>query len=236
MKRMLLLALLLSAAWSADPAEAAGRKARLRVVHNFATESVPPPALVDVRVGSNPDAFANPVAATVAFGDVTPYLRLKPGSYTVGVFAAGTDTALLSAEVTLARGSRTTALARQVSTTDAGFTVELLDDTERAAKRGMADVRVIHGIASPAADGVRVGAVGVGCLTPAVSFPANAIVMVPKGTYTVGVFAPSDADCSGDPLPGLSAELTLKARKRYTAIAQLAGDLASFRLQAVRDL
>lgn len=217
--------------------EAEARRARVRVIHNYSTSEVPQPAAVDVRVGTAADAAANPVAATLAYGDISKYLALKPGTYTVGVFAAGgTTTKLLDMQLTLAKGDRLTILARQVSSADGAFTAEPLSDTGRRSTRKAVNVRVIHGIPAAAADGVRIGAAGVGCITGPVSFPAQAIVTVPKGKYTLGVYPPSDPTCSGSPIPGLSLDAVLKAKRVYTAIAQFKkGDPSAFQLQAVPD-
>jgi hypothetical protein len=221
----------------ASTPEAWARKARVRVIHNYATTDVPQPATVDVRIGSGADPATNPVAATLAYGDVTDYLKLEPGTYTVGVFAAGSTSAkLLDTQLTLAKRDRVTVLARQVSATDASFTADVVSDVGRRSMPKAVNVRVVHGIPSTAADGVRIGAAGVGCLTPPVSFPAQAVVTVPKGDYALGVFAPTDPDCAGTPITGLSAEATLKGRREYTAVARIApGDPASFQLLPVQD-
>jgi hypothetical protein len=218
-------------------APVAHAKPRLRVIHNFSTAGIPQPATVDVRVGTEPDAAANPVVVTVAYGDVTDYLKLERGTYTVGVFAAGSTTVkLLDTQLRLRKRDRATVLARQASTTDSAFTVEVLPDRKRRSRRRTINVRVIHGIPAPAADNVRIGAVGAGCLTPPVSFPTQAIIEVPRGTYTLGVFPPSDPDCTGAPIVGLSVGATLEPRREYTAIARVAvANPNAFELQAIQD-
>ncbi len=68
------------------------------------------------------------------------------------------------------------------------------------------------------------------------SFPAQAVIEQTKGRYTLGLYPATDANCAGSPLPGLSVEVKLRAKQRYTAIAQLAeGDPSAFRLRVVRD-
>ena len=121
--------------------------------------------------------------------------------------------------------------------TDAGCTVDVLDDTSRNLKPKEANLRVIHGIPAVALDGVKLGAVGVGCLTPALSFPANVVLTVPLGTYVFGVFPSSDPDCSGEPLAGLMAKpAKLHARTAYTAIAWAQpNDPSGFQLRLQRD-
>lgn len=235
MRLTIVLAATLTLCASVAPAWAGS--ARVRVIHNYSTAAVPDPATVDVRFGKDPDPLANRVRATLDYGDVTSYARPKPGPLAAGVFAAGTDAALFTAALTLAPGTRATLLARQVSVDDPSFTVEILDEAPRKrTPRGEASVRVIHGIPAAAANDVKVGAAGVGCLTPAVSYPATAVLTVPAGTYTLGVYPPSDPDCTGDPLPGLEGTVTLRSKGAYTAIARIApGDASAFQLAFVRD-
>lgn len=211
--------------------------ARVRVIHNYSTAAVPDPATVDVRFGKKADVLENPIRATLEYGDITRYARPKSGPFTAGVFAAGTTTALFSASLSLPAGTRATLLARQVAVDDPSFTVEILDEASRKrTPRGQASVRVIHGIPAAAANDVRVGAAGVGCLTPPVSFPATAVLTVPAGSYTLGVFPPGDPDCAGAPLPGLSGTVTLRSKVAYTAIARVApGDPSAFQLGFAKD-
>ena len=54
------------------------------------------------------------------------------------------------------------------------------------------------------------------------------MVELKPGSYTLGVFAPSDTGCSGDPLPGLKQQMNLRSRTAYTAISAL-------QLQVFRD-
>lgn len=221
------------------PADSATPKpAYVRVVHNYSSDAVPAPARVDikaVRPGQNLGAAA-PVA-TVGYGAISRYLKLPAsGDWVLGVFLAGTSTKVAEVKVTLADWSRTTALARRASTTNQAFNLEFLaDGFSRKPPVGQANVRVIHGIAASAADNVRIGAAGVGCLVGPVSFPANATLNVPAGTYTIGVYPGSDTACSGAPLPGLYATLTLDANNAYTAIAQFNYPDSGFRLKAVLD-
>jgi hypothetical protein len=213
---------------------------RVRLIHNYQTAAVPQPATVDVRIGPSTDPAANPVAiANAVYGDISPkYLRVR-GPATAGVFLAGTTTQIFSATfpAEALRKKRLTLLARQASSVDGAFTIEVLDDTPRKAKKKTANVRVIHGIPAAAANEVSVGVIGGPCLIGPVSYPANALIEVPAGTYDLGVFPPSDATCSGEPLPGLRADgVRIRAKKRYTAIAQVKeGDPNAFQLQLVRD-
>jgi hypothetical protein len=221
-------------------AKGKGGAGRVRLIHNYQTAAVPQPAAVDVRVGSNADPAINPVViGNAVYGEISPkYLRVK-GPATVGVFLAGTTTQILSASfpAEALRKKRLTLLARQVSSVDGAFSVEVLDDTPRKPKKKSASVRVIHGIPAAAANDVSVGVIGGPCLVGPVSYPANGVIEVPAGTYDLGVFPPSDPTCSGEPLPGLRADgVKIRPRKRYTAIAQVKeGDPAAFQLQLVRD-
>lgn len=209
---------------------------KVRLIHNFQTDAVPQPASIDIRFGKNADPASNPLKVKGAhYGTISKYLRLKSPPLYASVFVAGTGTQLFSTNLGPIRKQRLTLLATQSSASGA-FLIQLLDDSDRKPKRKEANVRVIHGIPSAAADNVKVGAVGVGCLTSAVSFGANAVLMVPAGTYTLGVFPPSDPDCTGEPLPGLKTEQELNSRSAYTAIAQVKqGDPNAFQLQVVRD-
>jgi len=212
---------------------------RVRLIHNYQTTAVPQPAAVDVKVGSNADPAINPVViGNATYGDVSPKsLRVKSPA-TVGVFLAGTTTEIFSASfpAEALRKKRLTLLARQVSSVDGAFTVEVLDDTARRTKKRTASVRVIHGIPAAAADNVSVGVIGGPCLVGPVSYPASAVIDVPTGTYDLGVFPSTDPTCSGEPLPGLRADGVRLRRKRYTAIAQVKeGDPSAFQLQLVRD-
>lgn len=119
-----------------------------------------------------------------------------------------------------ARRRRLTMWVRPVSAADDTCTVDVLDDTPRPLKRSSANLRIVNGVPSADADDVRIGALGVGCLTSPLSYPENTVVTVPPGTYTLAVFPPGDEDCSGEPLPGLTARtVRLEARTAYTAIA-----------------
>jgi len=238
MNRLLLAALAFAAL--VEPAAATnpgtGPTARVRVIHDYSTAGVADPALVDVRLGTAANPIDNPVAATLAYGNITPFLTVPKGGYTVGVYAAGTTAALVEGPLIFARSTLTTVLARQVAVGNDTFTIDAINDSGRRKNSFDASVRVIHGIPAAAADGVRVGAAGAGCLTPPLYFPATTVLSVPRGTYTVGVYPPDDADCGGDPIPGLSATVELKALRGYTAIARVKpGEAAAFELGLAVD-
>jgi hypothetical protein len=211
--------------------------ARVRIINDYLTIATPAPGSLDVRLGTDADAASNPVLATVSYGAITKYRKVKPGTYTVGVFAAGrTATRLLERPLPLTKNQRVTIWARQTSAADPSVTLDVLGDTDRRPKRTNASVRIVHGIPAPAANDVRLGVAGAGCLTPAMSFPAQAVIELPKGRFTLGLYPAADATCAGSPLPGLSAEVKLRAKQRYTAIARVAeGDPSAFQLHVVRD-
>jgi Domain of unknown function (DUF4397) len=209
---------------------------KVRVIHNFASDTIPQPAAVDVRFGKNADPAANTDKLKgIKYGTISKYLRLK-SPVTAGVFLAGTTTQLFSANLGTVRKQRLTLLAEPDSSAGGAFIVQVLDDSTREPKRKKANVRVIHGIPSAAANDVKVGVVGVGCITDALSYPDTAVIEVDAGTYTLGVFPPSDPTCAGSPLAGLTAEQELNSRSVYTAIARIKpGDPAAFQLEVVRD-
>lgn len=210
--------------------------ARVRVIHDCPTTAVPAPGSLDVRLGAGADAASNPVLATVSYGAVTRYRKVRPGAYIVGLFAAGRTTGrLVERPLPLTKNQRVTIWARQAAANDPAVTLDVLDDGERRPKRRNASVRLVHGIAAAAANEVRFGAAGVGCVTPAMSFPSQAVIELAKGRWVLGVYPATDATCAGTPLPGLSVEAKLRAGRRYTAIAQVAEGEPSSRLQVVRD-
>ncbi len=209
---------------------------KIRVIHNFATDAVPQPAAVDVRFGKNADPATNTDKLKgFEYGTISKYLRLK-SPVTAGVFRAGTTNPLFSANLGTVRKQRMTLLVEPQSSGSADLSALVLDDSTREPKRKKANLRVVHGIPSPTADGVKVGAVGVGCLTPGLSYPDDAVLELASGSYTLAVYPAGDADCTGQPLPGLTAQAELNSRSVYTAIARVKpGDPAAVQLEVVRD-
>ncbi len=135
-----------------------------------------------------------------------------------------------------ARRRRLTAWIRQTSAMDETCTVEVLDETPRRLKRDAANLRVVNGVPSASADGVRIGALGVGCLTGPLSYPEDTVVTVPPGTYTLAVFPPGDPDCSGEPLPGLTARpARFESRTAYTVIVWVKRLDSGVQLRLQRD-
>ena len=125
--------------------------AKLRVVH-----ASPDAPAVDIYVNGG----ATPVATALAFTETTGFLRLRPGSYTVDVRAnpsTAADPVVFSAALTLAGGSRTTAVATgSLASIDpaAAFRILPLDESFAAPGAGNASVRIVH--TSPDAPSVSV--------------------------------------------------------------------------------
>lgn len=135
-----------------------------------------------------------------------------------------------------ARRRRLTFWIRQVSPTDEACMVEVLDETPRRLLRNAANLRIVHGVPSASTDDVRIGALGVGCLTSPLSYWENTVVTVPPGTYTLAVFAPGDVNCNGEPLAGLTARpVRFEPRTAYTAIAWVKRLDSGVQLRLQRD-
>jgi hypothetical protein len=236
-----IVALLALAVLAAGPAAAKNQESRgvakIRVLHDFFSDAVPQPAKVEIRVGKNTDPAANPVKFTVSYGDVSRVQRIKAGQNVVAVFPAGSTTSpLFQTTLTLRGGDRRTLVARQTTPTDPTFTVDVLDEKTRKPKRGETNVRVLHGIPSAAADGVRFGIVGRGCLGGLLSFGGTDVDTTAPGKVTIGVFE-NDDTCAGTPLDGLTVDGELRARTLVTVVAQPkpGNDPTALRLQLVKD-
>jgi hypothetical protein len=80
-------------------ADAAGGKARLRVIH-----AAPELGSPDIRLGKRT------IAEDLAFRAATPYLSVDPGGYELSVVRPGGDEAIFADEVTLSAGSASTAV------------------------------------------------------------------------------------------------------------------------------
>src|SRR5262245_12486657 len=191
---------------------------KVRVIHNFASDTVPQPAAIDVRFGKNPDPAANTDKLKgIKYGTITKYLRLK-SPVTVGMFLAGTTTQLFSDNLGTIRKQRMTLLDEPQSSAGGAFMVQVLDDSSREPKRKKANVRMIHGSPTAATGGVKLGVVGGGFITDALTCPDTTTIEVNAGSYTLGVFPPSDPRCTGTPLAGLTAQQELNSRSVYTVI------------------
>ncbi len=210
--------------------------AKIRLIHDFATAAVPQPAKVDVRLGRESAPDANPVKASLAYGEVSKYLRLKPAGLRAGVYPNGGNALLSDTPLHVTGRDRVTVLLRQAAVGDDTLVLQVLSDNDRKPKKRKNSVRFVHVIADAAADGVRVGTVADGCLTAALSFGAETTQNLDKGSHTFAVFAPGDADCSGTPL--FTAEATdFRARTAYTVLARATknGSPEPFELIVLRD-
>src|SRR5262245_13515286 len=180
-----------------------------------------------VRMGNNPDPLGNgdPFAGAVCGGEIFPWYRPVRSPATLGLVRPGptweTSTEVaFSASLGDIRRKRLSLLLRPVSPVDPTLTVAVLDETDRKLTAREANLQVIHAIPSADTGDVRVGAVGVGCLTPPLSYGAHSVVMLPAGSYTPAACPNADVDCSGEPLAGLTARpVKLHARTAYSAIA-----------------
>ena len=104
----------------------------------------------------------------------------------------GPTSVLVAAALVLAAAARSRRLTfwiRQMSATDEACMVEVLDETPRRLLRNAANLRIVHGVPSASTDDVRIGALGVGCLTSPLSYGENTVVTVPPGTFTLAVVA-----------------------------------------------
>ncbi|KKO45646.1 hypothetical protein WG68_09710 [Arsukibacterium ikkense] len=115
-----------------------GTTSSLRVVHNVSDA----PA-VDIVVNDN---FAQPLVSALAFPDFTGYVTPAPGDYNVKVAVAGTETAVIDADVTLEDGKFYTVLAVGSLSDADDFAIEpliLVDNPRTVATE--ARVRLVHG-------------------------------------------------------------------------------------------
>jgi hypothetical protein len=222
---------------------------RVRVIEACRARPGPsglPELLFWLFAGSDPDPAAKRAIGGVdCGGEIHPWYRPVRSPATVALVLPGpgpssataTEVAV-SASLGDIRRKRLSLLVRPVSPADPTRTIEVLDETERKLTARDANLRVIHAIPSAGAAGVRVGAIGAGCLTPPLSFGANTVLMVPAGAYTLAVFPGTDPECSGEPLPDLTAmPVKLKPRTAYTAIAWVkqGGAVDHFQLRMQRD-
>lgn len=187
----------------------AGTPADIRVVH----ASADAPA-VDIVVN---DGFAAPLVQDLSFPQATGFVSVPAAAYNVKVAAAGTMTAVISADLNLQPATRYTVLA-----VNALASIEPLvatDDARRLATA--AKLRLIHG--SVAAGNVDIyvtpRAASIASLAPTlagVAFKANTgFLALQPGDYTVTVTA------AGSKVPAIGpVDLTLEAAGIYTAVAR----------------
>jgi len=155
----------------------------------------------------NVDVYVNDeqVLADVAYGDVSPYLELKPGTYTVTITAAGDPkTVAFEGDVTFGAAYYTVAAIGELGAST--FEPVVLVDA------GSALARLVH--AAPDAPAVDVYADG-GLLFENVAFTdATDYVPVPAGSYTLSVRP------AGDPETTVASfDVTLERGMAYTGYA-----------------
>lgn len=203
--------------------------ASIRLAHLFSPTEEPGPA-VDVYATAPGETFdatkATKLFENAEFGKVTEYTEDVPaGTYDIVVVPAGkteaADIVKTTSGVEVPAGAQITVVADRESTSSTDLKLDLLVESELKNKEaGKAAVTAYHGVPLAAADGVRVGAEGAGCLADGaqLNFGQKATVEVAPGSYKLGVFGPTDAECSGTPLIG-PAEQAVEADQAYIVFA-----------------
>ncbi|AGB39574.1 DUF4397 domain-containing protein [Natronococcus occultus] len=153
------------------------------------------------------------VLADVPYGDVSPYLELDPGAYTVAITAAGDpETVVFEDEVEVAEGFATVAAIGELEAET--FRPEILTDGEplpEDAEPGSAFVRVAH--FSPDAPAVDIFANDTP-LAEGVSFEdVSEYLAVPAGEYTLSIRP------AGDPDEVAAFDVALEEGTAYTGYA-----------------
>jgi Domain of unknown function (DUF4397) len=186
-----------------------GTPAGVRVVH-----ASPDAPAVDVVVNGN---FASPLVGNLAYPSFTSFAYVPPATYNVKVAPTGTQTAVISADLSLVAGTRYTVLA--VDKVAKIAPLVLSDDPRRIATA--AKLRLVH--ASPTAGPVDIyvtaqGA-GIASATPLltnVPFKASTgFLQVKPGTYDVTVTPTGSKTVAIGP-----ATITINGGGIYTAVAR----------------
>lgn len=187
----------------AVPALAQTGDAQVRVAHLS-----PDAPNVDVYVNGEPvEALQD-----VAYGTVSPYLPLPPGTQQVTVFAAGdTSTPVIDTPVDLASGAAYTIGAVGL-VEDGSLTAQVYEDDLAAPSEGNGKVRAVHAV--PDAGPVDIVPAGGEPLVTGLEFPnASPYAEVPADSYTLNVNA------AGTDQTLISADADVEAGNIYSAFA-----------------
>ena len=190
-----------------------------RYAGSFERQQMNGPSMGYVRVlhavpdAPNVDVYANDqqIAKNLAFGEITPYMPLKPGNYIIRLYAAGTkDSPLLTNSMTVNRDSSAT-IAVAGTLDDMGFI--LFPDSEMSMEQGKAMVRFVH--LSPDAPAVDVALPNGTVLFEDVAFKQRTpYLSVPPMKYTLQVSP------TGMPEAVVAApNVNLESNKLYTVYA-----------------
>jgi hypothetical protein len=181
------------------------------VVQSYTVGTTPPPpnaatvTVVHGIPGATVDVYVNGtvVLPGFTFGTVSPALSLAPGTYSVAVKAAGTDTTILSATATLSAGENATIVANLSATGTPELTV--FQNPTTPAPPGEAWVLVRHTAEAPAVD-VYAGSTRV---VTALTNPNSAgPLAVPAGTLPVSVKVSPSTPSTAPVLGPLGLNLT----------------------------
>lgn len=206
---------------SASVASSIDDGAELRVVHNSADA----PA-VDVVVNDN---FEAPLIADLGFPETTPYITVPADDYNVKVVAAGTQTAVIDADLDLVNGAIYSVHAFNVL--DNIQPLVLLDTPRRVATE--AQLRAIHGSTLAGSVDIYVTAEGaaIADAEPALAGVAlgddSGYLSLPEGRYDITITAAGTKTVALGPISG-----GFNNGGIYTVLArdteQLAGVTAAF--------
>lgn len=195
--------------------------AELRVVHNSADA----PA-VDIVVNDN---YAAPLISDLTFPDATPYVAVPADTYNVKVAAAGTDSAVIEADLDLANGS-----IYSVHAFDALANIKplvLVDNARRVATE--VKLRAIHGSSLAGVVDIYVTGEGGSIMNVEPTLPAlelgddSGYLSLPEGRYDITITAAGTKDIALGPISGGYSNGGI-----YTVLArdmeQLSGVTAAF--------
>ncbi|MEY7851151.1 DUF4397 domain-containing protein [Natrarchaeobius sp. A-rgal3] len=141
------------------------------------------------------------VRENIAYGTVTDYRDLAPGTYTIQVVPAGEDPAEAVLEETVEAGDVAPtvdgllAVIGEVAAENQPLQALFLDDDNSPVDPGTARVRVLHASPDAPAVDVVVGETG-DALFENVAFGESGYVEVPEGEYTLEIYPAGDRETS----------------------------------------